>query len=63
MTDRMTFDTSRRGMLRSMIGGSMLLPGIVSQLLAEDAATSNPVDPLAPKATHFPPKAKRVIFL
>ena len=57
------FDSSRRGMLRSMIGGSMLLPGIVSQLLAEDAATSNPVDPLAPKATHFPPKAKRVIFL
>ena len=58
-----TFDPTRRNVLRSMIGGSMLLPGIVSQLLAEDAATSNPVDPLAPKQTHFPPKAKRVIFL
>jgi hypothetical protein len=45
-----------------MIGGSMLMPGIVSQLLAdEDAATST--DPLSPKPTHFPAKAKRVIFL
>ena len=59
MSAPMTFDSSRRGVLRSLIGGSMLLPGIVSQLLAEDAAP----DPLAPKPTHFPPKAKRVIFL
>jgi hypothetical protein len=57
------FDLSRRGVLRSMIGGSMLLPGIVSQLLAEDAAPPDLKDPLAPKPTHFPPKAKRVIFL
>jgi hypothetical protein len=57
------FDSSRRGVLRSMIGGSLLLPGIVSQLLAEDAAPSADPDPLAPKPTHFPPKAKRVIFL
>jgi Protein of unknown function (DUF1501) len=57
------FDFSRRGVLRSMIGGSMLLPGIVSQLLAEDAAPPDLKDPLAPKPTHFPPKAKRVIFL
>ncbi|MBC7815846.1 MAG: DUF1501 domain-containing protein [Planctomycetaceae bacterium] len=63
MNDSMTFDSSRRGVLRSLIGGSMLLPGIVSQLLAEDAAPSNPADPLAPKPTHFPSKAKRVIFL
>ena len=40
----------------------MLLPGIVSQLLAEDNVP-NLEDPLAPKPTHFPPKAKRVIFL
>ena len=59
MNDQTTFDPTRRGVLRSLIGGSMLLPGIVSQLLAEDAAP----DPLAPKPTHFPPKAKRVIFL
>jgi Protein of unknown function (DUF1501) len=57
------FDRSRRGMLRSMAGGSILLPGIVSQLLAEDDSPSAPADPLAPKPAHFPPKAKRVIFL
>ncbi len=57
------YDLSRRGVLRSMIGGSLLLPGVVSQLLAEDTAEPAPVDPLAPKPTHFPPKAKRVIFL
>ena len=57
------FDFSRRGMLRSMIGGSVLLPGIVSQLLADDSEPSYEKDPLAPKPTHFPPKAKRVIFL
>ena len=54
------FTPSRRGLLRSMIGGSMLLPGMVSQLLAEDTATA---DPLAPKPTHFPAKARNVIFL
>lgn len=58
-----TFDAGRRRVLRSMIGGSMLLPGIVSQLLAEDAASASGADPLAPKPTHFPAKAKRVIFL
>ena len=57
------FDPSRRGVLRSMIGGSLLLPGIVSQLLAEDSGRPTTADPLAPKPTHFPAKAKRVIFL
>ena len=57
------FDPSRRGVLRSMIGGSLLLPGIVSQLLAEEAGRPTTADPLAPKPTHFPAKAKRVIFL
>lgn len=61
MTSPRTFDPTRRGMLRSLIGGSILLPGIVSQLLAEDAGPSD--DPLAPRPTHFPAKAKRVIFL
>ena len=54
------FCPTRRGFLRSMVGGSMLLPGLVSQLLGSDAA---PADPLAPRASHFPPRAKRVIFL
>src|SRR4051812_23549424 len=48
---------TRRTALRSMVGGSLLFPGVVSQLLAADA------DPLAPKKPHFAPKAKRVIFL
>jgi hypothetical protein len=57
------FDFSRRGFLRSMVGGSILLPGLVSQLLAEEAASVVNLDPLAPKPPHFPAKAKRVIFL
>lgn len=52
---------SRRSMIRSMVGGSMLLPGILSELLAEDGASSS--GPLSPKSPHFAPKAKRVIFL
>src|ERR1700761_183399 len=60
---------SRRGMLRSLAAGSILFPGILSQLLAQDAGaiTVNPsadaINPLAPKAPHFAAKAKRVIFL
>src|SRR4051812_8622190 len=53
---------TRRTMLRSLVSGSLLLPGIVSGLLADEPAIV-PADPLAPKAPHFPPKAKRVIFL
>ena len=51
----------RRDVLRSLVGGSLLLPGLVSELLAESSATKT--DPLAPKSAHFPAKAKRVIFL
>ena len=51
----------RREILRSLVGGSLLMPGILSSLLAESAATVN--DPLAPKQPHFPAKAKRVIFI
>ena len=57
------FDSSRRSFLRSMVGGSVLFPGLLAQLLAEDAARSGSVDPLAPKQPHYAPKAKRVIFL
>ncbi len=62
MTSSRIYDTTRRGAIRSLIGGSMLLPGIVSQIMAEDSV-SDLADPLAPKPTHFAPKAKRVIFL
>ena len=48
---------SRRHFLRSAAAGSLVFPGIVQRLLAESA------DPLAPKAPHFPAKAKNVIFL
>jgi hypothetical protein len=50
----------RREVLRSLIGGSLLLPGIVSNLLAETEIRS---DPLAPRPGHHPAKAKRVIFI
>lgn len=63
MKHQQRFDRSRRGMLRSMVGGSMILPGIVSQLLADLVAPPRDSDSLAPKPTHFSPKAKRVIFL
>ena len=49
----------RREIIRSLVGGSLLLPGLVSQLLAESSAD----DPLSPKQPHFPAKAKRVIFI
>jgi hypothetical protein len=48
-------------MVRSLVSGSILFPGILSQLLAEEAR--NDTNPLAPRAPHFPGKAKRVIFL
>jgi len=51
----------RRGVLRSMAAGSLLLPGLLSELMAETTAPA--ADPLAPKKSHFPAKAKRVIFI
>lgn len=61
-TDSM-FRGSRRGILRSLIGGSMLLPGVISQLLADDGSFATSLDPLAPKSPHFTAKARHVIFL
>jgi hypothetical protein len=55
---------SRRGMIRSLVAGSLLMPGIVSQLLAEETPkANNDADPLSPKPPHFAPRAKQVIFL
>src|SRR2546425_6929682 len=54
---------SRRQMVRSLVSGSILLPGIIAQLLADELHGSDALNPLAPKAPHFPGKAKRVIFL
>ena len=58
----MTMTTSRRGGLRSLAAGSLLWPGIVSQLLAEDSGQRGG-NPLAPVASHFKARASRVIFL
>jgi hypothetical protein len=49
----------RRAVIRSILGGSLALPGIVHHLLAADTAAK----PLAPKEPHFKPRAKRVIVL
>jgi Protein of unknown function (DUF1501) len=50
-------NVSRRQMVRSLGGSSLLLPGILSDLMAQEA------NPLAPRAPHFPGKARRVIFM
>lgn len=57
------FSPTRRGFLRSMVGGSTLFPALISRLLAEEDLRSGTVDPLTPRPSHFAPKAKRVIFL
>ena len=49
---------SRRRFVQSAVAGSLLMPGLLSELLAADST-----DPLAPKDPHFPAKAKSVIFL
>ncbi|WP_169974475.1 DUF1501 domain-containing protein [Tautonia rosea] len=59
----MPFHPNRRQVVQSLMSGSLLLPGIASELLAADAPAPGKDDPLAPKAPHFPGKAKRVIFL
>ena len=53
---------SRRSVVQSLVGGSLLLPGIISELLAVEN-TSTDGNPLAPQAPHFTPRAKRVIFM
>lgn len=54
-------DHSRREMVRSLFCGSIMLPAVFSHLLSQDARGED--NPLAPKAPHFPGKAKRVIFI
>jgi len=55
---------SRRQMIRSLFSGSILLPAVISQLLTDEARGAvDDANPLAPKAPHFPGRAKRVIFM
>lgn len=56
-----TSQKSRRNFVQSAVAGSLLMPGILSELLAADA--SERTNPLAPRDPHFPAKAKSVIFL
>ncbi len=57
------FCCNRRQMIRSLAAGSLLFPGIVAQLLAQESAGVFDPNSVAPKKPHFPGKAKRVIFL
>ena len=52
---------SRREVIRSLVGGSLVFPGILSELLS--AESNNATRPLAPRPAHASAKAKRVIFL
>ncbi|HTI73081.1 MAG TPA: DUF1501 domain-containing protein [Candidatus Limnocylindria bacterium] len=63
MKSQPAFIPSRRGFFRTMVGGSLLVPDILSRLMADEAGHSEAADPLLPRAPHFSPKAKRVIFL
>src|SRR5262249_12328662 len=63
MTDPRDGRWNRRQVVHSLVSGSLLLPGILADLLSADAWGAEAADPLAPKAPHFPGKARRVIFL
>ena len=61
---------NRRHHLRSMIGSSLLFPGMLSELLAADAPATNAnlsssaaADPTAPRNPHWTGPAKTVIFI
>src|SRR5215469_2840689 len=58
----MAYEDTRRGALRSLMLGTSLFPALVSELLAKGAPSTS-VNPLAPKAPHFPGTAKRVIWI
>ena len=55
----------RRQIIRSLFSGSILMPAVVSQLLAADgrAYALGADNPPAPKQPHFAARAKRVIFI
>lgn len=60
---RPDFRPGRRGFLRSMVRGSLLFPAVLNELLAQSDRGMSASDPLAPAPSHFPARAKRVIFL
>lgn len=54
---------TRRQVLKSAVAASTLMPGILHQLLADEAGSNTSNDPLAPKQSHHPARARNVIFL
>ena len=67
--NHLLLDPSRRQFVRSAVASSILMPGLLSELLGADgnAATGQggrgAGNPVSPKEPHFPAKAKSVIFL
>lgn len=49
---------SRRAVIQSLVGGSILYPALLSELLADELP-----NPLAPKRPHHPARARQVIFI
>jgi hypothetical protein len=56
---------SRRQFLQSLASASIILPGMLHEMMAETVSPAAAAidNPLAPRAPMFPAKAKRVIFL
>jgi hypothetical protein len=66
MSIQQPLQTSRRALLRSAGAGFgyVALAGLLGEAAAKAAALeARPANPLAPKAPHFKPRAKRIIFL
>ncbi len=63
MTHQPNHRLTRRQAIRSLAGGSLLLPGILSDLLGAEGSGEASLDPLGVRTPHHAAKAKRVIFL
>ena len=64
MHDTSSCSCTRRGVVRSLLGSSLLLPALLAEMCrADEARGASSSDPLAPRISHKPARAKRVIFL
>jgi len=61
MTRYVDNSITRRHLVGSLLANSLVLPAMVSELLADSPRP--PADPLATRPPHFTPRAKRVILL
>ena len=55
--------SQRRCMIRSLAAGGLLLPGVLAELIGAESPPEHTPEGLSPKRPHFPPRARRVIFL